>query len=268
MKRVIKIVTKMVAISFLLINIFILPVHSENIDFFKEKLEEVGIPEEYSKNISEHIESLDISTEEIQAVINNSSEVFARIIGGHEVTDFSLSELVGIYSEALRVANDLEIEVKIDSDNKELEIKDKEDNDVLLKCNIEDAKEYYDNYKKSPLTDDEYDDLLSYIDNADDSISNNAEDKSASEKDDIDKSSINNNINREDINIEKAEASNTSNNSTTGSNSESSSIVNKADTISEKNRYRVLSIIYVVLSLCVFISLMSSKLFKKKEEKW
>lgn len=267
MKRVIKIVTKMVAISFLLINTFILPVHSENIDFFKEKLEEVGIPEEYSKNISEHIESLDISTEEIQAVMNNSSEVFARIAEGQEVSDFSLSELVGIYSEALRVANDLEIEVKIDSDNKELEIKDKEDNDVLLKCNIEEAKKYYDNYKKSPLTDAEYDDLLSYIDNADDSISNNAEEQSASEKDDTDKSSINN-INREDTNIEKAEASNTSNNSTTGSNSESSSIVNKADTISEKNRYRVLSIIYVVLSLCVFISVMSSKLFKKKEEKW
>lgn len=263
MKRVIKIVTKMVVISFLLINTFILPVHSENIDFFKEKLEEVGIPEEYSKNISEHIENLDISTEEIQAIVNNSSEVFSRIKEGQKISDFSLSELVGIYSEALRVANDLDIEVRIDSDNKELEIKDKEDDDVLLKCNIEDAKKYYDNYKKSPFTDEEYDNLLNYLDN---SITNNNEDLSASEENDTNKNSINNESNKEDSNIEKAEASDTSN--TTESNSGSDILSNKADTISKKNRHRVLSIIYLVLLLCVLLSVVSSKLFKEKHEGW
>lgn len=263
MRRISKIVTQMVAISFLLINTFILPVHSENIDFFKEKLEEVGIPEEYSKNISEHIENLDISTEEIQAIMNNSSEVFSRIEEGQEISDFSLSDLVGIYSEALRVANDLDIEVKIDSDNKELEIKDKEDDDVLLKCNIEDAKKYYDNYKKSPLTDEEYDNLLNYLDNG---ITNNNDDLSASQQKDTNKNSINNESNKEDSNIEKAEASDTSN--TTENNSASDSSSNKADTVSKKNRYRVLSIIYLVVLLCVLLSVVSSKLFKEKDEKW
>ena len=55
---------------------------------------------------------------------------------GQEINDFSLSDLVGIYSEALRVANDLDIEVKIDSNNKEVEIKDKENDEILLKCHI------------------------------------------------------------------------------------------------------------------------------------
>ena len=82
MKRVIKRVTKVVTVSFLLINTFILPVNSENVDLFKVKLEEIGIPEEYSKNISDHIENLDISAEEFQAIMNNSSEVFSRIEEG------------------------------------------------------------------------------------------------------------------------------------------------------------------------------------------
>ena len=178
MKRVIKRVTKVFTVSFLLINTFILPVNSENVDLFKVKLEEIGIPEEYSKNISDHMENLDISAEEFQAIMNNSSEVFSRIEEGQEISDFSLSDLVGIYSEALRVANDLDIEVKIDSNNKEVEIKDKENDEILLKCHIEDVKKYYENYKKSPLTDEEYDDLLKYIDSSDDSISNNNEDSS------------------------------------------------------------------------------------------
>lgn len=266
MKRVIKRVTKVFTVSFLLINTFILPVNSENVDLFKVKLEEIGIPEEYSKNISDHIENLDISAEEFQAIMNNSSEVFSRIEEGQEINDFSLSDLVGIYSEALRVANDLDIEVKIDSNNKEVEIKDKENDEILLKCHIEDVKKYYENYKKSPLTDEEYDDLLKYIDSSDDSISNNNEDSSVSEKKDTNENSINNDMNEDDTNIDKVEVSDASN--TIVNDSESNSSINKADTISQKNRYRVLSIIYLVLLLCVLLSIVSSKLFKEKDEKW
>ncbi len=95
MKRVIKRVTKVFTVSFLLINTFILPVNSENVDLFKVKLEEIGIPEEYSKNIKwDHIENLDISAEEFQAIMNNSSEVFSQIEEGQEISDFSLSTLL------------------------------------------------------------------------------------------------------------------------------------------------------------------------------
>ena len=51
MKIKVKYIIKIFISCFLLLNILILPVHSQNINFIKGKLEEIGIPKEYSKNI-------------------------------------------------------------------------------------------------------------------------------------------------------------------------------------------------------------------------
>ncbi len=85
------------------------------------------------------------------------------------------------------------------------------------------------------------------------------------QKKDTNENSINNDMNEDDTNIGKVEVSDASN--TIVNDSESNSSINKADTISQKNRYRVLSIIYLVLLLCVLLSIMIT-LFKEKDEKW
>ena len=73
MKIKVKYIIKIFISCFLLLNILILPVHSQNINFIKGKLEEIGIPKEYSKNIYEYIENLNINEGKIKKIISDRS---------------------------------------------------------------------------------------------------------------------------------------------------------------------------------------------------
>ena len=101
MKIKVKYIIKIFISCFLLLNILILPVHSQNINFIKGKLEEIGIPKEYSKNIYEYIENLNINEGKIKKIISDSSEIINDIKGGKSLKEFSLSQLSQIYSSGI-----------------------------------------------------------------------------------------------------------------------------------------------------------------------
>ena len=127
MKIKVKYIIKIFISSFLLLNILILPVHSQNINFIKGKLEEIGIPKEYSKNIYEYIENLNINEGKIKKIISDSREIINDIKGGKSLKEFSLLQLSQIYSDALMLANELGIQVNIDY---------KDESDAIRKFNL------------------------------------------------------------------------------------------------------------------------------------
>ena len=238
MKIKVKYIIKIFISCFLLLNILILPVHSQNINFIKGKLEEIGIPKEYSKNIYEYIENLNINEGKIKKIISDSSEIINDIKGGKSLKEFSLLQLSQIYSDALMLANELGIQVNIDSYNNKFEIKDKKSEEILLICDIKGAIKYYNNYKESPFTKEEYNELFDYINKEE--INENNE-------------FVDDNTNDEVVKNEYESKEDKNSNVVNGT-QESSRTINKS-------KIRIMSIIYFILFLCVIVSLIAKGIF-------
>ena len=154
---------RILIIAFLVLNISIIYVHSETLNLIEEKLESVGIPEEYSDNIINYITNLKLSDKETKNLLDEANNILSRIKEKEDYSDFTLIELLNIYGEALNIADELNINLDLDLSSKEVVLKDKNSKLTLIKCDIDDVKRYYENYKESPLTSQDYEELKSYI---------------------------------------------------------------------------------------------------------
>ena len=154
---------RILIIAFLVLNISIIYVHSETLNLIEEKLDSVGVPEEYSDNIINYINNLKLSEEETTKLLDEANDVILKIKDKKNYNDFTFTDLINIYGEALNIADSLNINVDLNIANKEVMLKDKDSKLTLIKCNIDDVRRYYENYKKSPLTSQDYQELKSFI---------------------------------------------------------------------------------------------------------
>ena len=243
---------RILIIVFLVLNIPIIYVHSETLNLIEEKLESVGVPEKYSDNIINYITNLKLSDEETKKLLEEANNIISRIKEKEDYSDFTLTELLNIYGEALNIADELNINLDLDLSTKEVVLKDKDSKLTLIKCDIDDVKRYYENYKESPLTYGDYKELKGYIvenvimsdENTD--VNNNY--NRATEGDDYNKSNLN----------DKEITNNIMDNNSYDSNNES---LNTVSAIKNKNMNRVLSIIFLVLFSCVLVSLLIDLIF-------
>ncbi|WP_195469537.1 hypothetical protein [Clostridium sp. D43t1_170807_H7] len=253
-------------VAFLILNIPIRYVHSETLNLIEEELENVGVPEEYSDNIINYITNLKLSEEETKNLLDEANDVISRLKEKEDYSDFTFTELLNIYDEALNIADTLNINFDLDLSTKEVVLKDKDSKLILIKCNIDDAKRYYENYKESHLTYQDYEELKSYI--AENTITNEASinngdsnnnSDSIAENDDYNNG--NNNLNDEEI-VKNSHVSDNSYNSTENNNE----TLNSVSAIKRKNINRVLSIIFLVLFVCVVVSLLIDLIFFNREK--
>ena len=265
-------------VAFLVLNTQILYVHSETLNLIEEKLENIGIPDEYSDNIINYITNLKLTNEETKELLEEANNIFLRVKGKDDYSDFTFTELLNIYGEALNIADELNINLDLDLSSKEVVLKDKDSKLTLIKCDMDDVKRYYENYKESPLTSQDYEELKSYI--AENTIIND-ENKNSSESsndfNDIAKSYDYSNSdlsddevaedskrsNSSDLNDEEIEKNGkiSDNSNSTENNSET---LNTVSAIKSKNMNRVLSIVFLVLFACVVASLLIKSIFFNK----
>ena len=269
---------RILIIAFLVLNISIIYVHSETLNLIEEKLDSLGIPQEYSDNIINYITNLKLSDEETKNLLDEANNILSRIKEKEDYSDFTLTELLNIYGEALNIADELNINLDLDLSSKEVVLKDKNSKLTLIKCDIDDVKRYYENYKESPLTSQDYEELKSYIientiindENTNSSDSNNS--SRVTESDDYNKSDLNDeeiaknsnsSDNTKDVMIKFKNSNKTFSkvsvldNSTVNNNEN----LNTVSAIKSKNMNRVLSIIFLVLFACVLISLLIDSIF-------
>lgn len=243
---------KILIIVILILNISTICVKSETLNLIEEKLDSIGISDEYSNNIINYITNLKLSDEETKKILEKANNIFSMAKEKEDYSDFTLTELLNIYGEALNVADELGINLDLDFLTKEVVLKDKESKLTLIKCNIDDVENYYENYKESPLTYGDYKELKGYIvenvimsdENTD--VNNNY--NRATEGDDYNKSNLN----------DKEITNNIMDNNSYDSNNES---LNTVSAIKNKNMNRVLSIIFLVLFSCVVVSLLIDSIF-------
>lgn len=248
-------------VAFLFLNIPIIYVHSETLNLIEEKLESIGVPAEYSDNIINYIINLKLTDEETKELLEEANNIFLRVKEKDDYNDFTLTELLNIYGEALNIADELNINLDLDLSSKEVVLKDKDSKLTLIKCDIDDVKRYYENYKVSPLTSQDYEELKSYIventiinDKNTNSIESNNSNK-ITESYDYDKSDL------KDEEIAKNSKTSDNSNSTENKNE----TLNTVSAIKSKNVNRVLSIVFLVLFACVILSILFGVLFDKEE---
>ena len=121
-------------------------------NLIEEKLESIGVPEEYGDNIINYITNLKLTDEETKELLEEANNIFLRVKEKDDYNDFTLTELLNIYGEALNITDELNINLDLDLSSKEVVLKDKDSKLTLIKCDIDDIKRYYENYKVSPLT--------------------------------------------------------------------------------------------------------------------
>ena len=245
---------------FLLLNMQVIYVHSETLNLIEEKLDSVGVPEEYIENIIRYITNLKLSDEEIKNVLEKANNIVSRIKEKEDYKDFTLTELLNIYDEALNIADELNI--NLDLSTKKVVLKDKDSKLTLIKCDIDDIKRYYENYKESPITSKDYEELRNYI--LENTITNDENIKSSEVNNNSNRMSESDNYDKNDLKDEEiAKNRNLSDNSTYTSNNNEN--LNKADAIKRENINRVFSIIFLVIFTCVVISLLIESIVFIKE---
>ena len=247
---------------FLLINMQVIYVHSETLNLIEEKLGSVGIPEEYIENIISYITNLKLSDEEIKNLLEKANNIVSRVKEKEDYKDFTFTELLNIYDEALNIADELDINLDLDLSTKKVVLKDKDSKLTLIKCDIDDIKRYYENYKESPITSKDYQELRNYI--FENTITNDENINSSEANNNSNIMIESDNYDKNDLNHEEiAKNRNLSDNSnSTSSNNEN---LNKADAIKRENINRVFSIIFLVIFACVIISLLIDSIFFIKE---
>ena len=245
---------------FLLLNMQVIYVHSETLNLIEEKLDSVGVPEEYIDNIIRYITNLKLSDEEIKNVLEKANNIVSRVKEKEDYKDFTLTELLNIYDEALNIADELNI--NLDLSTKKVVLKDKDSKLTLITCYIDDIKRYYENYKESPITSKDYEELRNYI--LENIITNDENIKSSEVNNNSNRMSESDNYDKNDLKDEEiAKNRNLSDNSTYTSNNNEN--LNKADAIKRENINRVFSIIFLVIFTCVVISLLIESIVFIKE---
>lgn len=125
---------------------FTVPAKGVEIKDIKEDLEEIGLEEEYRKNIETYLENLNISKEDINNITEEAKEVMGSIQDKNSISDFSFSEIWGLYKKTKGVAKDLNLDFSFSIANKSFTLKDKKNNNVLIEGSISDLENYYDKY--------------------------------------------------------------------------------------------------------------------------
>ena len=125
---------------------FTVPAKGVEIKDIKEDLEEIGLEEEYRKNIETYLENLNISKEDINNITEEAKEVMGSIQDKNSISDFSFSEIWGLYKKTKSVAKDLNLDFGFSIANKSFTLKDKKNNNVLIEGSISDLENYYDKY--------------------------------------------------------------------------------------------------------------------------
>ena len=245
---------------FLLLNMQVIYVHSETLNLIEEKLGSVGIPEEYIENIISYITNLKLSDEETKNLLEKANNIVSRVKEKEDYKDFTLTELLNIYDEALNIADELNI--NLDLSTKKVVLKDKDSKLTLITCYIDDIKRYYENYKESPITSKDYEELRNYI--LENTITNDENIKSSEANNNSNMMIESDNYDKNDLNHEEiAKNRNLSDNSNSTSNNNEN--LNKADAIKRENINRAFSIIFLVIFACVVISLLIDSIFFIKE---
>ena len=97
---------KIFILTFSILNMSVIYANCETLSLIEEKLQEVGVPEEYKDNIINYIDNLKLSDKEAKDIVNEANAIISSVKEKGNYSDFSFSELLNIYGETLNLAKE------------------------------------------------------------------------------------------------------------------------------------------------------------------
>lgn len=100
-------------------------------------------------NLIEYINTLDISRDEINEVVDKGKEITDDVKGKESIKDYKITELLRIYKNVTAMAEGLRLDIDFSFKNGDFTLKEKSTKDPIFKGNISGIKSYYEAIKNN-----------------------------------------------------------------------------------------------------------------------
>lgn len=200
MKKAIKILVSL----FIFVNIFTINIFAEDLDYIEDALINIGINEEYSENIIQYLESINITEQDIQKIESNINDIKSFIEESKNEEEINFLKYYSVYDNIMDISEVLNLDLDFDISNLNIKLIDKENNNVLFEGDTNSLVQIYSNYKDGNYNLD--------IETIIEDINLNIKENDSEEKIDNSENQVNNKINNS-LNIERNTTNNSNNNS-------------------------------------------------------
>lgn len=145
MKKTIKLLVSL----FIFINIFTINILAEDLDYIEEALINIGIDEEYSENIVQYLENIDITESDAQKIEDNINDIKAFVEESKSEEEMSFLKYYSVYDNIMEISEVLNLDLDLDMSNLNIKLIDKRNNNILFEGDSKTLVKIYSNYKDS-----------------------------------------------------------------------------------------------------------------------
>ncbi len=141
--------SKILVSLFIFINIFTINIFAEDLAYIEEALINIGINEEYSENIVQYLEGINITESDVQKIENNINDIKSFIEDSKNEEGISFLKYYSVYDNIMNISEVLNLDLDFDINNLNIKLIDEKNNNVLFEGDTNSLVQIYSNYKKS-----------------------------------------------------------------------------------------------------------------------
>ncbi len=135
---------------FIFINIFSINVAAGDLSYIEEALVDLGVNEDYSENIVEYLENIEISESDFQEIENNVNDIKEVVQNNDE--DINFLKYYTVYDNVMDIAEIMNLDLDVDLSDLSISLIDKNNDNILYEGDTDSLMQIYSNYKESNYT--------------------------------------------------------------------------------------------------------------------
>lgn len=132
---------------FIFINIFSVNVFAGDLSYIEEALVNLGVNEDYSENIVEYLENIEISESDFQEIENNVNNIKDVVQNNDEEINFL--KYYTVYDNIMDIAKIMNLDLDVDLNDLSISLIDKNNNNILYEGDTNSLMQIYSNYRES-----------------------------------------------------------------------------------------------------------------------
>ena len=132
---------------FIFINIFSVNVFAGDLSYIEEALVDLGVNEDYSENIVEYLENIEISESDFQEIENNVNNIKDVVQNNDEEINFL--KYYTVYDNIMDIAEIMNLDLDVDLSDLSISLIDKNNNNILYEGDTNSLMQIYSNYRDS-----------------------------------------------------------------------------------------------------------------------
>ena len=132
---------------FIFIFIFSVNVFAGDLSYIEEALVNLGVNEDYSENIVEYLENIEISESDFQEIENNVNDIKEVVQNNDE--DINFLKYYTVYDNIMDIAKIMNLDLDVDLSDLSISLIDKNNNNILYEGDTNSLMQIYSNYRES-----------------------------------------------------------------------------------------------------------------------